>query len=265
MNEEAKNSRTNHFITLTYDQKFVPRVWDKNDKMYLTLRKGELLTFLNTIKKYQYRNFPGWKMKYYAVGEYGSEEFTTRPHYHLITFDTHERTIQELQAGKMWGKGIVDASHVNGGASAYCAKYIIDRKPFDEDDPRELPFSTMSRGRNGGLGINYMDTNGTWHRDLGTYFPDEMRMYRIENGYMKRLPRYYTNKLKQAREGERQEILDQGFMLYYEELAEKMKADYKRKIEQLSKVHKNPEIYYLEMVKQKYDQVRIKSMKLNKL
>lgn len=270
MNEEAKHSQTNHFITLTYDQKNVPRVYDDKDKMYLTLRKEECYKFLHNMKKFQRRNLSKrereeWKIKYYAVGEYGSEEFTTRPHYHLITFNTHPLTLEAMQDKKIWGKGIVDASNVNGGAAAYCAKYIIDRLPFPEEDPREECFSTMSRGRTGGIASKYMETNGWWHRAPDMYNPDEFRLYRLENGYYKRLPRYFKKKLKIAEREDRQEILNLAYEIYYEEMQEKIKADYKKEIERLSKLHPHPELYYLERQKQQYDNVRIKSLKLNKL
>lgn len=267
MNEEEKESYTAHFITLTYDQEHVPRVWDENDKMYLSLKKQHLYTFLKMMKQDQHRMELGdaWKIKYYAVGEYGSEEFTTRPHYHLITFNTHPKTINRIQDGLLWGKGIADISLVNGGAPAYCAKYIIDRKPFDENDPREKVFSTMSRGRTKGIGSRYLEKNGNWHREPDEYYPDNFRMYRIENGFTKRLPRYYKKFLKIAEREDRQEILNMAFEIYNEETKKRMDENYKKEIERLRKFHPQPEIYYAMRVQQAYEQIRIKSLKQNKL
>lgn len=270
MTEQQKISHTSHFITLTYDQQYVPRVWDKNDKMYLTLRKEDLYRFLKQMKRDQDRHLKKhkdeWRIKYFAVGEYGSEEFTTRPHYHLITFNTHPETITRIQNGAVWGKGIVDASVVEtGGAPTYCTKYLIDRKPFDEEDPREPVFRTMSRGQGKGIGYSYLEKNRDWHRAEDEYYPDNFRMYRVENGYMKRLPRYYKKKLKTAHREDRQEVLDQAFEIYYEEMKAKIDAKYKDDIEQLAKVHPNPQLYYLECLKNKHEQIRIKSLKLNKL
>lgn len=279
MNEEQKVSNTSHFMTLTYDGKHVPRVWTKEDKMLLSIQKTDLYRFLKSLKEDQRRTLrkdaTQWKIKYFAVGEYGTDDEyidenghtrkgTMRPHYHLITFNVHPITLERINSGMIWGKGRVDASPVEtGGASTYTTKYLIDRTPFDDDDPREPVFRTMSRGK--GLGARYLESNRNWHRAPDEYYPDNFRMYRMENGYMKRLPRYYKNDLKKAHREDRQEILDDAFKIYNEETVEKMNAQYKEEIERLRVLHPRPEIYYLERLKQQHDQIRIKSRKLNRL
>jgi hypothetical protein len=270
MTEEGRLSQNSYFLTLTYHPKYVPRVKDREGNTRLTLRKKHLFTFLDTLKSFQHRHLSKqdreqWKIKYYACGEYGSEEFTTRPHYHLIVFNLHQATTHALREGKIWPKGIVETEPVNGGAASYCAKYIIDRKPMNDEDPREPTFSTMSRGRNKGIGANYLNTNQEWHRAHDEYNPDTFRIYRMENGYFKRLPRYYKKSLKIAKREDRQEILDMAFEIYNEDMLKRTEEQYKKEIERLSKLHPEPEKYYTERLHEQYEKVRIKSLEKNKL
>lgn len=285
MLEEDRHSHTSYFITLTYDDKHVPRVRDEDGnvvkdsqgKPILTLKKKHLYRFLKTLKQKQNRFFRhkdkairkqlrnSWRIKYYAVGEYGSEQFTTRPHYHLIVFNLHPNIAKDISENKIWTKSTwpTDISLTEQNAPGYCAKYIIDRAPHSEDDPRETVFSTMSR--NPGIGIQYLERNRDWHRAPGTLNPDEFRIYRMENGFSKRLPRYYVKKLRLAEREDRQQILNEAFEIYYKEAKEKFERDYKKEIERLRVLGPYPELAYIERIKFQHDQIRIKSLNKRKL
>ena len=74
------------FVTLTYDDDYVPRrpVSDPDTGVYLydsySLNKRDVQTFFKHLRKH----FPLCKIRFYAAGEYGSK--TIRPHYHAIIF-----------------------------------------------------------------------------------------------------------------------------------------------------------------------------------
>lgn len=70
---EAQQYKYNYFVTLTYDDYFLPA---KN-----SLEPRDLQLFLKRLRK----KFKGTKIRFLASGEYGDSSF--RPHYHLILFN----------------------------------------------------------------------------------------------------------------------------------------------------------------------------------
>ena len=72
---EARDSDQAHFITLTYNTTHVPITQEGN----FTLSPRDLQLYFKRLRKTSPR------LKYYAVGEYGSE--LNRPHYHAIVFN----------------------------------------------------------------------------------------------------------------------------------------------------------------------------------
>ena len=64
------------FVTLTYDDNQVPM----NDNADLILYKPDLQNFLKRLRKRK----DGERIRYFAVGEYGTQ--SGRPHYHLCLF-----------------------------------------------------------------------------------------------------------------------------------------------------------------------------------
>jgi hypothetical protein len=76
------------FATITYNQKYVPKVygndfWKGKYVKSLTLRKRDFQLWMKRLR----RHFPDDKIRFFAAGEYGSE--TMRPHYHAILFGLH--------------------------------------------------------------------------------------------------------------------------------------------------------------------------------
>ena len=76
---ESLDHPENSFITLTYQDAFLPK----------ELRKNELQKFFKRLR----RDNPERIFRYFAVGENGSE--TGRPHYHVMLFG-HPSTDREI-------------------------------------------------------------------------------------------------------------------------------------------------------------------------
>lgn len=219
--QEEKRSLNAYFLTLTYNEESVPI----SDNKFMTLLKKEVTTkylydysvepprrYRNPDFNHKYikRDLPSFfkrlrktqpdvPIKYYAVGEYGSQ--TKRPHYHMILYNIvapmHPigldangnmkyicRTIE-----KCWPFGNVDIGGLTSDSAAYCAKYISKHKRIPEHprDDRQKEFSIMSKG----LGDNYItDAIIKYHQD------DLSRNYiTLPGGYMKALPKYYRTRI----------------------------------------------------------------------
>lgn len=163
LRQEHKASQGASFITLTYDWKNYP----KDGK----LCKLDLQLFMKRLRKKS-----GSRLRYFAVGEYGSKN--GRPHYHLLLFNVTD--INHRKLNEAWGKGIVHVGQVTEASIAYCTKYVIQPKHADQ-------FTLMSRGY--GIGLNYLtDAMVGWHRE-------DDRNYLVEYGVKRRLPRYYKDKI----------------------------------------------------------------------
>lgn len=226
--QEMKVSSSAHFLTLTYAEEKCPKVQDGIP----SLRKKDLQDFYKRLRKEN-----PLKLRYYAVGEYGTETF--RPHYHSITFNLVNGVCAVL--ADIWGHGLVQAVEVNDARIHYVTKYHLNK--FGEWGDRAPPFAVMSRRP--GLGCNYLDTHASWHRK-------GMRGYTLVNGVLGRLPRYYADKL--FTKEEKQELSQQGLS----ELAE-----YRDEILRLSKLVENPYEYYVERRRANHDAVKHKNNKFN--
>lgn len=126
-------------------------------------------------------------IKYYAVGEYGTEN--ERPHYHLILFNSNYDAV--LRVWSLDGKpiGQVHFGDVNGASIGYVLKYMTkpSKIPKHKNDDRMKEFSLMSKG----LGANYItEKMKQWHKAS----PDRMYIT-IEDGKKISMPRYYKDKI----------------------------------------------------------------------
>lgn len=251
MVQEAKATKTAHFLTLTYDPDHIPMVMDGDELVGHTLDKHDLWKFHIGIKQYQRRKlgtklYTEWKIRYYSVGEYGSK--TQRPHYHSIIYNVHPLTINAIARGEIWGKGIVHIGSVQPESCAYVAKYLIDKEEPTNYE-RQKPFTVMSRRP--GIGANYLETHRSWHRNLD----GEPRYYTEVNGKKGRLPRYYKDKLFTKLEKQKWADIAQIF------------ADdkYREQIEKILATHEDADAVYEERLRFHHEQIRIKSLKLNSI
>lgn len=207
--QEDKIAITSHFITLTYDPKYVPI----SSKGFMSLRKRDFQLFIKRLRKnHSVERRVGNKsgvlagnfIKYFAVGEYGSQRM--RPHYHAILFNStpelimkswsieevfhpfmmsYKRTVKRRRA-----IGEVHFGDVQGASVGYVLKYMCKegKVPMHKNDDRVPEFSLMSKG----LGANYLtDAMRRWHKAdlLNRTFCN------LTDGKKIALPRYYRDKL----------------------------------------------------------------------
>jgi len=178
--QEDRISTSSHFLTLTYDTKFVPI----SASGKLTLQKEDLQLFFKRLRKAQCGNAQS-PIKYYAVGEYGGR--TQRPHYHIIMFNADLDFIQPA-----WKQGHIYYGSVSGASVGYTLKYMSKQKKgrigTTPNDDRVPEFAVMSKG----LGVSYLDeTTCNWHVEDLTG-----RMYcTLAGGVKIAMPRYYKEKL----------------------------------------------------------------------
>lgn len=183
--QEEKRSTSSHFVTLTYDTRHVPI--SRNG--FKTLDKGDLQKFFKRLRKL----VPHLRVKYYAVGEYGSR--SARPHYHAIIFNVPS-TQMYVDAWTLNGSqiGTVHIGQVTSDSIAYTMKYI-DKSNFvkrHNRDDRVAEFPLMSKG----LGDNYLtDAIEKYYKaDLSRMFITK------DSGHKIALPRYYRLKIFDKRE-----------------------------------------------------------------
>lgn len=177
--KEGERSKSALFITLTYDTEFVPITTNG----YMTLELTDLQKFFKRLRK-----LTNEKLKYYAVGEYGSTK--KRPHYHIILFNANPEHIKRAWALNNKHIGSYHIGNVSHASIGYTLKYMSKKSqiPMHQNDDRKKEFSVMSKG----LGSNYItQAMINWHKNNL-----EERMYvPIEDGKKIAMPRYYKDKM----------------------------------------------------------------------
>lgn len=162
LNDESKCWKYCYFVTLTYADKYLPRFdytseqslfCSSSDEFYSyedvssyldsrslkillhrrylpVLDKSDLQCFFKRLRYYfsynkvKFKDVQSEKLRYYAVGEYGSTTF--RPHYHLLLWFSSDLQASKIEESllKAWKFGIVDFSPVRSSASSYVASYV---------------------------------------------------------------------------------------------------------------------------------------------
>lgn len=185
LTHELQTSKQACFITLTYNDSYVPMFSDG----LLTLWKDDLQRFWKRFRK-EY----GKGIKYFSVGEYGS--MTERPHYHAVIFNWSPKyddlvpltsplgkqyfTLKKLE--DLWGYGNCQVGSCTTDSIYYCSGYIL--KSFLDKTSlgsRTRPFLRVSKG----IGLTYAEL----HAD---------RIHNLQltaEGKVGPLPRYYIKKL----------------------------------------------------------------------
>lgn len=177
LNKEAEVSSSAFFITLTYDN---PPMTDNG---FMNLCKKDIQDYMKRLRKLNRQ-----KLKYYAVGEYGTK--TSRPHYHIIMFNVDVETIDKAWSLNGKSLGHIHVGQVSEASTGYTLKYISKQGkiPMFELDDRQPEFSLMSKG----LGKNYITQQMVkWHK--ANLFE---RMYvNLKDGKKVSMPRYYKEKI----------------------------------------------------------------------
>ncbi|WNK12679.1 MAG: replication initiator protein [Microvirus sp.] len=168
---EKKMWADNAYVTLTYDDKFLP------DGASLCLR--DLQLFMKRLRKAREPS----KVRFFAGGEYGDEN--KRPHYHLLLFNcdfkdklflTNNKRGEPLYTSKelsdLWFQGHSSIGEVTFDSAVYCAKYALKKvngdKAFEHYNvldadgciisERVPEFAVMSRRP--GIGATYYEKYG---------------------------------------------------------------------------------------------------------
>lgn len=163
------------FVTLTYANPHLHFFRNSDGHDVAQLHKRDLQLWFKKVRK------AGHKLRYYAVGEYGSK--TYRPHYHVLLFGSVPQDVVR----KTWDKGQVHIGRVTYASCGYCTKYVINSKVSEMRNGREPPFQVMSRRP--GIGSGYLtEAMKAWHQA-------DQRNYMIVDGQKRHLPRYYKEKI----------------------------------------------------------------------
>lgn len=169
------------FVTLTYNEENLP-----SDKS-VSVRDVQL--FIKRLRKY----YSDIKIKYFCVSEYGSENRTFRPHYHLIIYglnfdDTKEEVFKHsaIFTKNIWKKGFCKVKPCHQNTIGYTLKYIMKNVLYENKNlikkGLKVNFSLKSKG----LGLDYLLQN--WERYAYCNYVSYKK-------YKLGLPRYYRDKL----------------------------------------------------------------------
>lgn len=213
---EKEVSESAHFITITYDDEYLP--YSENGLM--TLRYSDFQKFMKRLRK----KHNGKPIKYYAVGEYGSNRH--RPHYHAIIFNADCDDIVNS-----WHTGFVHIGKVTNASIYYTLKYIskapTQSNEPDEDDDRTKEKSLMSKG----LGQSYLTKEKVkYHKK------DVTRPVTLLGGEVVALPRYYRDKIFTEEEKIKRSVLFNDYI--GEELERRQDPLYIQRIKQKIRQHK---------------------------
>lgn len=159
-----------YFLTLTYDEKHVPRFKGRK-----TLWFRHLQLYFKRLRK------AGHRLKYVAVGEYGTQ--TQRPHYHAIlwTDASHDLLAQK------WHYGSVHFGTLTAASIAYTLKYIVQPK-IGDNETRQRTRAQFSKG----LGASFLSAQV--HEYLSGDQENPLLEARV-NGSIRPIPRYYRTKI----------------------------------------------------------------------
>lgn len=219
--KEADVSTSALFVTLTYATDNVPIT----PNGWMSLDKTDLQKFFKRLRKHHEH-----KIKYYAVGEYGTK--THRPHYHVILYNSTAEAVC-----KAWTLGHVHIGQLTPASCGYTLKYISKEKRTQKpNDDRKAIFSVMSKG----IGKHYVDdpANRKWH--LAAL--DERYFVPAGNGVKASMPRYYRERLYNSEQfGHLKGVLEKNAMKKEEELHKKYSSWHIAQLHktQFEKMHKD--------------------------
>lgn len=242
--QELKVASSAWFLTLTYSPETIPL---NPDSGLAELRKEDFQKFMKRLRKEQekhVRDGAAAPLRYYSVGEYGG--LTLRPHYHSILFNLPvpvEKVVPHI--AKVWGNGHVVVGTVTPASIHYVTKYVINRNI--DYTGRSKPFSLISN-RSGGIGKNYVESNGKWHKE-------GKRFYTGSLGEVQRLPRYYKDRLFSVHEKEK----------FRAQMACQSVVDYWQEIARLGRYSDDACSYYEERIQAEYQRLDAQVLKGGKL
>lgn len=149
MLEARSHPQSSSFVTLTYSEEEV--VEEDGKKVLVREHLDQALDILR--KRLARREVP--KMRYFAVGEYGSE--TWRPHYHALIFGVEPEFLKQNELlPAAWGKGFTLATEALPERIRYVAHYTTKKLTSPSAyglEGRPPEFTRRSKG----LGLLWVD------------------------------------------------------------------------------------------------------------
>ncbi|AJK28237.1 putative replication initiation protein [Eel River basin pequenovirus] len=151
LQKEMRCHESASFITLTYSDSNIRYMDDINHDTgecipYPVLVKKDLQDFIKRVRYYQSK-LTNDKIKYYAVGEYGTK--TKRPHYHALMFGIH----RGVKIDNIWEYGHTDVGTCTLDSIDYVTKYVVNKKDYKHF--LVPPFSCISNG----IGLQHLEDN----------------------------------------------------------------------------------------------------------
>lgn len=189
---EASMHEVNIFLTLTYDDKFLPPGGSLDGPT--KDKPGAFALFAKRLRK----AITPLRVRYYYVGQYGKN--THRPHYHalLFGFEPSDKTLLSVRGNfpvftsellrKTWQFGLSEFGSVTPQSAAYLCGYVKTKVTGSwskaKYGTREPEFGRMSR--NPGIGAGWIDKY-----KCEVYPADSV----IVRSIAVRPPRYYDNRV----------------------------------------------------------------------
>ncbi|MFN9302418.1 MAG: hypothetical protein ACK6DA_06550 [Candidatus Kapaibacterium sp.] len=184
---------TSSFLTLTYAEDNLPEGQN--------IQHTDVQKFLKRLRKNT-----GAELRYYMVGEYGTDN--GRPHYHMCLYGMDFRNDRKEKGKsrtghiyytsttleKTWSYGLVSIQDLTKETAAYCARYLIDARngeaassdlvlPDGTRSARQPEYSAMSKG-----------IGRTWFEKYKTdIFPHD---YIVRGRTKTQVPKYYDKLAK---------------------------------------------------------------------
>lgn len=254
LEKEWKYSNTAKFLTLTYDEDHIP----KSKEGHQTLEVKDLQLWMKRLRKSNlkkaWKYFPKVKtqaellkmipkIRYYNIGEYGSE--TWRPHYHSIMFNLNQDTIKNID--KTWKNGNIHVGEVSPQSILYVTKYVVTKNWTMYTEDQQKPFSTMSRKP--GLGEQYTQIASDYHQQ-------NLKSTCINSqGKQQKLPKFYMNKM--FSKADKENISQKNNSLY--------SISQEKEFQRLKKMGLNPFKYQQEQQQILINKLEKNSIKTDKL
>lgn len=225
---EASLYKENCFLTLTYNDKCLPK----------GLCKSDLQSFIRRLRKaYPYKG-----IRYFGCGEYG--EHTHRPHYHLIVFGlfpddakvecetkNHDFFYSSMKLQSLWKFGFISVGECSYASCAYVARYCM--KKMANPDSREFTIMSLKPG----IGARYFEQHKDYIYKYDAIFGDFGRYFRHRpSRYFDKLfercdPSCFQHlkdhRISSAYSQVISDMLDHGFKYYEDQL--RFKAEIKDK------------------------------------
>lgn len=186
---ELQDHKEVYFVTLTYDDCHLPTSCSGEP----VLCKKDVQLFLKRLRKYT--DLP---YRYFYCGEYGSEDNTARPHYHMILYG-HLEGFQFCGVGKFtcpvvdkcWKNGYAVIEPVTPGNISYVCGYV--EKKYKEDLSKYPVRPFIGASTKPAIGYKYFEKRRS-------FFENDMHVYGVfQNGRKSSsapLPKLFKRKLQ---------------------------------------------------------------------